>query len=726
MKILKWLNNLIIVCLLAAGPAYAQHQSANTGAEVDAAIDQVQAAKTSSAGAADSGKLLELDASGLLDDSFLPAAITRDAEWDTIGEIETATGVDILVDTEIDTEAEFEALLFGVFTPLDGALNDDDVTDDNVESMATTGAAGAAPVSDGASGLSMTDIATQSEQNALQTDDLWTLTNLTIGDVNFGTFTGSTISDSNTLKPILQELETAVEGVGGGHDAVTLAADIDAILGLSTQELSLDTQSANTVFAGPASGADADPTFRALVADDIPDLSGTYEPAGVVASDITDASANGQSILTAADYAAMRDLLNVEVGTDVQAYAVNLSEWAGVDPSTDAKTFIESADSSAMRTSLDVYSTSEADAADADTTYAAGTGIDLTTGTFSLSFLGLESLTDPDAGRYIMWDDAAGNLIWDAGLTELDSLDDVTGYGSANYLLQDDGDGTYSFTNSISVSSFALPNGTDAAPTAEGSTYWNSSTDTLTIGNGTNALDIGGIFGVDTGNSYTNYGAAGDDTIDELFAAIDDSWPSDSGAPTDAPYITSAADATLSNESVLSDEASLYGLLSDVTDFVQPGELDYYTDADIDGTETAFDGWDKDASDDFSGSYNDLTNVPSECETFTVSEPDQQANDIVLKHFMAEAYPSGVTITDIVISCSAAASDTHTLEEWDDRAGTTQTTIEAITLDAIQRQEDDGTLTDGSLAADSYLALNKDAATDDLSYLEVTIVYTRN
>lgn len=38
----------------------------------------------------------------------------------------------------------------------------------------------------------------------------------------------------------------------------------------------LNTQNANKVFAGPTTGADAAPTFRALVAADIPSLSGTY------------------------------------------------------------------------------------------------------------------------------------------------------------------------------------------------------------------------------------------------------------------------------------------------------------------------------------------------------------------------------------------------------------------------------------------------------------------
>lgn len=50
-------------------------------------------------------------------------------------------------------------------------------------------------------------------------------------------------------------------------------------LGNATGTLDLarfGTQAANRVLAGPDSGAAANPTFRALVADDIPDLSGTY------------------------------------------------------------------------------------------------------------------------------------------------------------------------------------------------------------------------------------------------------------------------------------------------------------------------------------------------------------------------------------------------------------------------------------------------------------------
>lgn len=62
----------------------------------------------------------------------------------------------------------------------------------------------------------------------------------------------------------------AVGGGGAGHDTLTLASDADIFLGLTGQELTLDVQSANLVFAGPSSGGDDDPTFRSLVDADIP------------------------------------------------------------------------------------------------------------------------------------------------------------------------------------------------------------------------------------------------------------------------------------------------------------------------------------------------------------------------------------------------------------------------------------------------------------------------
>lgn len=87
---------------------------------------------------------------------------------------------------------------------------------------------------------------------------------------------------------------------GASHASVTLSADVETVLGLSGQELSLDTQTANRVFAGPTSGAAADPTFRALVAADIPSLS--YEASGAVATHAAHADPHTGYRLESADH----------------------------------------------------------------------------------------------------------------------------------------------------------------------------------------------------------------------------------------------------------------------------------------------------------------------------------------------------------------------------------------------------------------------------------------
>jgi hypothetical protein len=62
---------------------------------------------------------------------------------------------------------------------------------------------------------------------------------------------------------------------GDLHDAVTLDADAAAILdlqGAGGQEIGLDVQNENTVFAGPATAPANEPTFRALVLADLPSI----------------------------------------------------------------------------------------------------------------------------------------------------------------------------------------------------------------------------------------------------------------------------------------------------------------------------------------------------------------------------------------------------------------------------------------------------------------------
>ena len=72
------------------------------------------------------------------------------------------------------------------------------------------------------------------------TTSLVTLTGVADGSTNLGTFTGSTIDDNLNIKEAFQDLETFVEGLGGGHDALTLGAFADKFLSLTGQQLDLE------------------------------------------------------------------------------------------------------------------------------------------------------------------------------------------------------------------------------------------------------------------------------------------------------------------------------------------------------------------------------------------------------------------------------------------------------------------------------------------------------
>jgi hypothetical protein len=66
---------------------------------------------------------------------------------------------------------------------------------------------------------------------------------------------------------------SAPPGTVTGSGPVTLDANAETILSLNIQVIGLDTQAANTVWAGPASGDPAVPSFRALTVTDVSNLA---------------------------------------------------------------------------------------------------------------------------------------------------------------------------------------------------------------------------------------------------------------------------------------------------------------------------------------------------------------------------------------------------------------------------------------------------------------------
>lgn len=82
-------------------------------------------------------------------------------------------------------------------------------------------------------------------------------------------------------------------------------------------------------------------------------------------------SANVQSLLSAADYAAMRTQLGLVIGTNVQAHNANLDTFAGIAPSSNVQSLLAAANYLAMRTLLTLVPGTDVQAYNANlTTYA--------------------------------------------------------------------------------------------------------------------------------------------------------------------------------------------------------------------------------------------------------------------------------------------------------------------------------------------------------------------
>jgi hypothetical protein len=99
-----------------------------------------------------------------------------------------------------------------------------------------------------------------------------------------------------------------------------------------TLTLTLANQSMGTVFAGPAASTGA-PTFRSLVASDIPAIAISGVTNLQTALDAKLAIANNLSELSASA-STVRGNLGVVIGTDVQAYSARLADIAALTPTS--------------------------------------------------------------------------------------------------------------------------------------------------------------------------------------------------------------------------------------------------------------------------------------------------------------------------------------------------------------------------------------------------------
>ena len=95
-----------------------------------------------------------------------------------------------------------------------------------------------------------TTLTALSTANETHIDNLATLSGVAKDSTSLGTFTGSTIADSQTVKQALQALETAVEAAGSATSlaaVVTDASDLQTLTGIADGNSDLGTFSGSTI-----------------------------------------------------------------------------------------------------------------------------------------------------------------------------------------------------------------------------------------------------------------------------------------------------------------------------------------------------------------------------------------------------------------------------------------------------------------------------------------------
>lgn len=448
-------------------------------------------------------------------------------------------------------------------------------------------------------------------------------------------------------------------------DAVTLAGTLDYIT-LIGQEITRNAIDLATDVTGNLPVANLDSGTGATGASFWRGDGTWATPAG--GGDLL--AANNLSDVISAAMSRMN--LGLTIGSDVQAYDADLDTYAGITPSANVQSLLSAATFAATRTLLDLeagidfYSIAAADAAFQP---LEATLTDIADGTIVEDLVNVANpwadnevadnitITGDVAGATVNAAGFSGNLtVGDDTLQEIaDALDALT----AGDLSAVDID-----TSAEIIAIVGDETGTGALVFATSPTFVTPALGTIASGVGTALTALNGE-------------NIQDDTIDD--DSIDFGTGADQVSAVDIPI----ADA---------------------------GSLITATDLEAALQEMA-------------------ANLRTESETFTIVEPDttQGVTDIVpLKHFPAEKYPSGVTMISIHVGASAAyTSETFNFEESASPTGSTPSTVEAITLTSAAG-EDDGTFSDGAIAADSYLLVDLDDTPEDVAYVVITATWTVN
>jgi hypothetical protein len=159
---------------------------------------------------------------------------------------------------------------------------------------------------------------------------------------------------------------------GGSNTTLTIKTSGGSGITVTRDSVALVYCDGNDVvrYAGTQAGIATGGVTGVLTASDI---GTTVQAWDTQLDSLSSASANGVSLVQAANYAAMKALLDLEIGTDVQAYNANLTTYAGIAPSANVQSVLGAADYSAIRTLLGLVIGTNVQAYDAELAALAGT-----------------------------------------------------------------------------------------------------------------------------------------------------------------------------------------------------------------------------------------------------------------------------------------------------------------------------------------------------------------